>query len=437
MWDSGFAVFICRVKDAKVLAGCGVPCILSQPVLRVLLIEDNPGDAELVKEALKDVVGAAFQVDHVEALAPGLDRLVRANIDLVLLDVSLPDSHGLDGLSAVRILAPSIPVVLLTGWDSESLALHAVQAGAQDYLVKGTLQGPALARTLQQAIVRQRIHAETASLEPRQGPGKVVGFLGVKGGVGNSTIACHFGTELKRQTEGRVLMMDLDLASNAIGFLMNVNAPYSIIDASEDVLKLDEDRWGKLVGSGSGGVDIIQSGGPVFREEKQPKVERVRFVLRFVRTLYRWVVVDLGRLSSSSVLLAAEVCPLYLVATCDMLGLNEAKAAVGALVEAGFDRDSLALIVNQTPAHPYLSRQELEKLLGVRVEAMLPECNEDFANSLLDGKRLGESRKFQKHLTQLAAGNTGAGKEEPVKKDRFPLLMRAFRNATAGNQSQP
>jgi len=107
-------------------------------VLRVLLIEDNPGDAELVKAALADTAGATFEVHHAETLALGLDRLVRGDIDLVLLDVSLPDSHGLDGLNAVRILAPSVPAVLLTGWDSESLALRAEQSGAQDYLVKGT-----------------------------------------------------------------------------------------------------------------------------------------------------------------------------------------------------------------------------------------------------------------------------------------------------------
>jgi Flp pilus assembly CpaE family ATPase len=409
--------------------GCGVPSILSQPVLQVLLIEDNPGDADLVKAALSEAAEAAFQVHHAEALVPGLDRLSRGDIDLVLLDVSLPDSHGLDGLNAVRILAPSVPVVLLTGWDSESLSLRAVQSGAQDYLVKGALQGKALARSLQQAIVRQRLHSGNAGAEPRQEPAKVVGFLSAKGGVGSSTIACHFGMELKRQAEGGVLLMDLDLSGNAIGFLTNVNGPYGISEACNDVLQLDEDRWRNLIAAGDGGVDVLQAGGPVFVEEKQPPAERVRFVLRFARSLYRWVVVDLGRLGPFSARLSEEVSRLYLVTTCDILGLHEAKSTITALVNAGIDRHSLSLIINQTPAHPFLSRQELEKLLEVQVEAMLPECRQDFANSLLDEKRLGQSRKFQKQVAQLATGNAGVAKDEPAKKDRFPLLMRAFRNA--------
>ncbi|MCU1236341.1 MAG: response regulator receiver protein [Candidatus Solibacter sp.] len=174
----------------------------------MLLIEDNAGDAELVKAALAEGGGAvAFEVHWAEALLPGLDRLARADFDLVLLDVSLPDSHGLEGLNAVRTHAPSTPVVLLTGWDSESLALRAVQSGAQEYLVKGTLEGPVLARALQHAIVRQRIKADTSSPEGKIKHAKIVGFLGAKGGVGSTTIACHIAMELKRQADGPVLLM--------------------------------------------------------------------------------------------------------------------------------------------------------------------------------------------------------------------------------------
>ena len=85
----------------------------------------------------------------------------------------------------------------------------------------------------------------------------------------------------------------------------------------------------KLKASGAGGLDIIQSGGPVTREDKQPAKERVQFVLRFARSLYQWIVVDLGRLSPFSLRLAEEAGSLYVVSTCDILGLNEAKSAVG------------------------------------------------------------------------------------------------------------
>ena len=177
-----------------------------------------------------------------------------------------------------------------------------------------------------------------------------MGFLGAKGGVGSTTIACHIGMELKRQTNGRVLVMDLDLAGNTIAFLMNVNSPYGITEVAYDFLHLDENSWAKLKASGPEGLDVLQSGGPVFREEKQPRVERVRLVLRFLRSLYQWIVVDLGRMGLLSAHVAEDVDRLYLVGTCDLLGLNQMKSAASALLQNGFRRDALALILNQAPA---------------------------------------------------------------------------------------
>jgi pilus assembly protein CpaE len=301
-----------------------------------------------------------------------------------------------------------------------------MQSGAQDYLVKGTLQGPILARTLQHAIVRQRIKGDTSSPEDQIKRGKIVGFLGAKGGVGNTTIACHIAMELKRQADGPVLLMDLDMAGNAIGFVMNVNSPYGIVAASDDILHLDEDRWRKLVVT-AGGLDVMQSGGPVSREEQQPRAERVRLLLNFVRSLYSWVVVDLGRLNPFSVRLLKDLNDLYLVSVGDILTLTETKSAVSVLSDAGFDRDSLAVTLNQVAAPSSLPRADLEELLGVRIDTILPDCREDFEASYVNGKRLGESRKFQKHLSQLAARIAGIQIQEP--KALFSFLPGVLRRA--------
>jgi DNA-binding response OmpR family regulator len=406
-----------------------------QPLLQVLLIEDNPGDAELVKETLKDAGG--FQVYWVQALLPGLDRAARGDIDLVLLDLHLPDSNGLEGLHSLRTHAPSLPVVVLTGFESESLALRSVESGAQEYVVKGSLQGPALARALLRAVARHKINAQSSRVESRQEEAKVLGFLGAKGGVGTTTVACHVGMELKRQTENRVLVMDLDLTCNTMAFLMNVNSVYGVTEVAYDFLHLDESSWAKFKAAGPGGLDIIQSGGPVFSEEKQPKAERVRLVLRFLRSLYQWIIVDLGRLNLLSARVAEDVDRLYMVGTCDLLGLNQARTAASALLQTGFQRDSLALIVNQAPQLSLSFNGEFEKFLGVPVEAVLPECRKEFEDSFQNGKRLGESRKFQSHIARLTAGITGVesvGKDntQAPKAPRFAFLPGALRRATTG-----
>ncbi|HKZ55404.1 MAG TPA: diguanylate cyclase [Anaerolineales bacterium] len=126
----------------------------------VLLIEDNPGDARLIREYLREVQDAAFVLEHVDRLALGLDRLAHSGIDLVLLDLSLPDAHGIDTFLNVHTLAPSIPIVVLTGLDDQTVALQALREGAQDYLVKGQVNAELLERSLRYAIERNRLLSE-------------------------------------------------------------------------------------------------------------------------------------------------------------------------------------------------------------------------------------------------------------------------------------
>jgi len=349
----------------------------------------------------------------------------------VLLDVSLPDSHGLEGLTAIRIHEPNLPVVLLTGWDSETLALRAVQSGAQDYLVKGKLDGAVLARTLQRAIIRQQTQMAASPVDSGPERTMVVGLLGTNGGVGTTTIACHLAKELKRQTGDRILLMDLDGAANVIAFLMNVEGSYTILNASDDVLRLDRDMWAKLVSSGADGVDIIQSAGLACREEQRPKAERVRFIIRFVRSFYRFIVIDMGRLSPLSAKIAEDAGRLLLVSTCDVLGLHEAKGTTQALCEAGFRPNQLALVLNQAPPRPAFTDHDLEKLLGVQVDAMLPEARKDFAHASLDGKRLGESRAFQQQVARFAARIVSPDNNTLPSKPRFSFLPGVLRRAPA------
>ncbi|MFY1828933.1 ATP-binding protein [Myxococcus fulvus] len=126
--------------------------------LRLLLVEDNPGDALLLQEELREVGTTRFEVLHVERLADAV-RLVGEGppVDAVLLDLSLPDGHGLGNIPPLLQAAPLVPLVVLTGTDDERLAVRAVHEGAQDYLVKGQVSGPLLVRALRYAIERKRV----------------------------------------------------------------------------------------------------------------------------------------------------------------------------------------------------------------------------------------------------------------------------------------
>lgn len=130
---------------------------MNDECIKVLLVEDNPGDARLVEIALSDPGPVTYKLDRVGLLSAALRRLEKDRFELLLLDLSLPDSHGLDTVTAIRSRCEDVPIVVLTGMDNETVALEALRIGAQDYLVKGTATGETLRRTIRYAIERRRI----------------------------------------------------------------------------------------------------------------------------------------------------------------------------------------------------------------------------------------------------------------------------------------
>jgi PAS domain S-box-containing protein len=123
-------------------------------LLRLLLVEDNPGDAELIKEMLPRDGPGSFEIELASRLATAVELARVEHFDLVLLDLGLPDSAGLDTVRAVRRQAPDLPIVVLTGNDDERTGLAAIQEGAQDYVVKGQIPGALLSKVLRYALER-------------------------------------------------------------------------------------------------------------------------------------------------------------------------------------------------------------------------------------------------------------------------------------------
>ena len=113
---------------------------------KVLLVEDNPGDARLIRESLAETAGDPFDVETANRLATALRRLGDGEIDAVLLDLALPDSKGQETFDKAKAQAPTVPIIVLTGLGDEAIALKMVKEGAQDYVAKIDLNGSLLSR---------------------------------------------------------------------------------------------------------------------------------------------------------------------------------------------------------------------------------------------------------------------------------------------------
>lgn len=130
---------------------------MNQEPINVLLIEDNPGDARLMRELLAEANDNVFNLEYAEWLSAGLARVISDDIDVILLDLSLPDSQGFDTFVKMHTQAPDIPILVLTGLDDADMAVKAVHEGAQDYLVKGGVSSEILVRAIRYAIERQQM----------------------------------------------------------------------------------------------------------------------------------------------------------------------------------------------------------------------------------------------------------------------------------------
>ncbi|MEI6634412.1 MAG: sigma 54-interacting transcriptional regulator [Chlamydiota bacterium] len=132
--------------------------------IRVLLIEDNPAEADLIAEMCLNADGAPFDIVRAGRMSEGLTQLTAGGFDLVLLDLTLPDNRGLDRFDELHHHAPGVPIVVLTCVDDESLAMNAVIAGAQDYLVKGQVDSRMLKRCMRYAIERKQAETKLSAM---------------------------------------------------------------------------------------------------------------------------------------------------------------------------------------------------------------------------------------------------------------------------------
>ncbi|KCZ73016.1 putative heme/steroid binding protein [Candidatus Methanoperedens nitroreducens] len=194
--------------------------------VNVLLIEDNPGDARLIKEMLIEAKNISFDIEWKDRLSSGLERITMGGVDVVLLDLILPDSpRGFDTFTRTQAQAPEVPIVVLTGLDDETFAINAVRRGAQDYLIKGKVDSNLLTRTIRYSIARklgEERHftaMELREFDGKEGRPAYAAFKGKVYDVSNSSLwrdgihaGSHFaGTDLTenmlRATHGEEVLV--------------------------------------------------------------------------------------------------------------------------------------------------------------------------------------------------------------------------------------
>jgi Flp pilus assembly CpaE family ATPase len=368
--------------------------------IRVLLVEDSRVDALLIKNAVSKGGDARIELDHAQSLAEALTDLASERYDVILSDLMLPDSLGLDTIVRIHEAAPDIPIVVLTSIDDETMAIRAVQSGAQDYLVKGQLTPKQVLRSIRYAVAR---FDAQVTVPPAPSPGelgKVVALSGGKGGAGTTLIACHLAVDLQACTEKRVLLLDLDFMSGMTAFVMKVTSAYSALEVMQNIARLDVSFWKAVVVRGGHNIDILPALPTL--PDKTPGPEAMRTFFGFLRANYDWTVVDLGHGLGSLGLSTGVFDRFFVVTTPELMSLYRTKQIVRSIAEAGSAAEEVGLVLNRSSKHTDFRSADIESLLGIPVSAILPDGTEEISEALASGRLVSQNSGFRRAVEAFA-----------------------------------
>ena len=341
-----------------------------------------------------------------------LDRLERMRPDVVLIDISAW-KEPLEGLVASIRNATGDPMIIaLHSSATAETILAALRAGVHEFLF------PPLQEPLRRALEKRSVERSRRRDGGAKGAGKGYAFLSAKGGCGATTLVCHVAAELGYQNQ-KVLLMDLDLDAGMVGFLTKTKSVYSILDAINNLHRLDISYWRALVSNGIPGVEIVSTPAAL-ATKTQLRDDQVQHVLGFARPIYDWTLVDLGRSLSRTALAALEeLDEACVVTTLEVPALHQTKQIIQTLFDGGYGKNRIKLILNRAPKRLDITPGELEKMLGVPIFYMVPNDYPELYETYAEGRMLSRSSELGKSIGRLAARLAGL---EEVSRKRFTFF---------------
>jgi pilus assembly protein CpaE len=304
-----------------------------------------------------------FDHPEIEERETLLERVDRTAVDVLLLECTNQMETLEELVAAIRSTVPAPLVIALHASPEVEGVVTALRAGVFEFLY------PPVQENLRKALDRAQ------RMVHRKPPGKVFGFLSAKGGCGATTVACHAAAAMGRRGEPegtRALLIDLDLNTGMVRFLMRITPPYSVLDAANNLQRLDIGYWRALTSKDAPGLEVIAAPPELISKHNLSR-DQVQHVLSFARCHYDWIVVDLGRglgLLTMSVLDAID--ELYLVTTPEVPALHLTRKIVDTLAASNFSTTKVHLIGNRVDGISAADPQELEAALGLPLHTRLP-----------------------------------------------------------------
>jgi MinD-like ATPase involved in chromosome partitioning or flagellar assembly/CheY-like chemotaxis protein len=339
--------------------------------LTVLLIEDSPEYAELVRRWLAPQQEIEFVLNWTDSLTAGINRLEKGGVDAILLDLGLPGSQGMKTFAETTMHASGIPIVILSAGDTESLALQMVQQGAQDYIIKSSCNSELLVKALQYAVGRssRKLSEDTTSDQ-----GTVIAVIGAKGGVGASTVAFNIASILA--SRGSVVLLEMH---PTLGSLAPYLQPHGVARNLSHLLNPDscapgstEVRAALWPYKNVPGLSIL-FGPQTYAECVEIEPARAKAIVRSLAGLADYVIADLpASLSEANRAVIEQSTSLALVVERDPVCVR-AAGLMARVIESWDAAPRVgAVIVNRAVVSCPMPLQEIDTLLNCQVLRVIP-----------------------------------------------------------------
>ncbi len=391
---------------------------MTHPVSIGIVIAD-PSFRETVTACIRE---AGAEILFAIGGTPEETRTLRGSRpDVLVLDFGQPSAHAVMEELKHSDQPPAVIAAHTVG-DPE-IILGALRAGAREFLYP-----PINQQRLEHAL--STVAAERLKQLARQQSGKTVGFLSAGGNCGATMLACHVAAELRRLTEGPVLIADLDVAAGTAGFSMRATGSYSVVDAASNLSRLDRSYWNGVVTTVQPRLDVLAAPAEI-PTGLLPEPRRFAEVVRFARGLYPWTIADLGS-GFSPILQAAlpQLGSLYLVTTPDVTALYQVQRLLRAVLNLGYPQEQVKLAVGRIRKDQPLAVPDIERLIGLSADAVLPEDASEVADAHSDGRLVSPKCDLGRRMLALAARLAGQSPLEPPRPSKFSLFRFRTQEAT-------
>ena len=355
-----------------------------QKAVKVLLIEDNRIEARQTQHRLASSTDGSFELEWVDRLGLGMERLERGGIEIVLMDLNLPDSQGLDTLVKLHTKFPNVPVVVLTGEYEEAVGTQALEIGAQDYQVKQQLDVPVLARVLRYlGVASQRAHQKEVDKSQPAASAKVLGCVGAKGGVGNSTVALNVAVALAMQHRS-VILAELRPSFGTLSCLVQHEPAQTLRSLqSQPADQIGEQQLSAALWLGPEDARVLF--GPQSRDaylEVEPR--QASAIVTALAKMAEFVILDLPSQLSSATQEALRLCQTVAVVTeCEPASVQCGVSAIEQFVGWGIPRAQVSTIVVNRAVFPIsMGAAEIRSRLGCELLGIVPTAALEFLHAL-------------------------------------------------------